>query len=452
MYDACQGLTPPKSTISARRSGMAMCAGLALAFMMAPSQAAPMDGVPPTAQDQVTQANYRLSPFNTWAFSHMGAVTRTLQLPRAGDVTVLPEQPDPSIADFKPADENGLTLPEVFAQTHADGLVVLEGDRLRYEQYWNGLDRDTAHIWFSMTKSLVSTAFGVLVGQGRVDLTRSPADYIPELKGSGFERVSIQHVLDHSTAIDFKENYTDPESEFALHYAPALGMGYVPGAADLMPGDSDIYGVHDFLGRFIRPDPAIEPGEVFDYNSSNADVLGWLIARIAGVPLASFLREHIWAPLGAEHDAFIIADRALQAVATGGMNSTLRDAARFGRLVRDHGQIDGWQLVPASWVDQSLALDDSLRDRMRNNPKYGSAPWVAYHNMWWVLDSARGEFAAVGIHGQVIYINRSSNIVAAWFSSQPIASSVSSPNFPRKLAAIREWANRNDASMDGIGE
>ena len=110
----------------------------------------------------------------------------------------------------------------------------------------------------------------------------SPADYIPELLGSGFERVTIQQVLDHATSIDFHETYTNPDSDFFRYYAPALNMGWLPGSADIQPQAAEIYGVHDFLGRFIKADPKRSPGDNFDYNSSNADVLGWLIARISG--------------------------------------------------------------------------------------------------------------------------------------------------------------------------
>ena len=87
----------------------------------------------------------------------------------------------------------------------------------------------------------------------------------------------------------------------------------------------------------------------------------------------------------------IAVDRAYVPVATGGMNSTLRDAARFGMLVRDRGAFNGEQVIPASWVDATLELDVRLRANMAANPKYSDDPWIAYHNMWWVLDDKTGE-------------------------------------------------------------
>jgi CubicO group peptidase (beta-lactamase class C family) len=91
-------------------------------------------------------------------------------------------------------------------------------------------------------------------------------------------------------------------------------------------------------------------------------------------------------------------------------------------------------------VDATLEVSDKLKATMRANPKYSEEPWSAYHNMWWILDADAGEYCAVGIHGQVIYINRRADTVMVWFSSQPVASAARNPGFRAKLAAARELA------------
>lgn len=407
------------------------------------SEAKPvMLGVPPSTASQVTFGNYREHPYNQWAFRNIGAPLNVLMVPRAGPVHVLSDTPDQRVAHIKVQDATGntLTVDKVFEQSYADGVLVLKGDNILFEKYFNGLSRDYQHIWFSATKSLASTAFGILVEQGKVDLNASPAKYIPELKGSGFERVTIQNVLNHSTSLAFKENYTDPNSEFFKYYAPALNMGKMPGARDAEPQDNEIYGVHDFLAKFIRPNEEEKPGDVFDYNSANADVLGWLIARISGMPFDRFIQQHIWSKLGAEHDAYIAIDRAYAAVATGGMNTTLRDAARFGSMILNRGKYNGQQIVPAQWVDETLNVSAKDKNKMRDNAKYQDESWTAYKNMWWVLNAKKGEYAAVGIHGQVIYINRENDIVIAWFSSQPVASAAGNEPFRLKLRASQAIA------------
>ncbi|MFK8022066.1 MAG: serine hydrolase domain-containing protein [Pseudomonadales bacterium] len=402
-----------------------------------------MQGVPPTEQSQVTFANYRDQPFSRWAFRNTGAFFNTLNIARSGPIDQFKLRPDKKIERIawqKPPGEHK-TLSDLFAANDADAVVILRNKKLVFEQYFNGMQASDRHIWFSMTKSLVSTAAGLLVASGKLDVNASPADYIPELKGSGFVRVSIQNVLDHDTALAFKENYSDYSSEFFRFYAPALKMAYLPGAADVQPGSGVIYGVHNFVTDFVKPDTTLQPGAQFDYNSANADVLGWLVARVSGMPLHRFVQQNIWSKLRTEHDASIAADRALMAVATGGMNTTVRDAARFGQLLLQNGKYKGEQIVPRAWVDAIVNVDDRLTTNMKHNSKYQNADWQAYHNMWWVLDAEKEEFCAVGIHGQVIYINRSANMVAAWFSSQQIASSVNSEKFGKKLAAIREIAN-----------
>ena len=403
----------------------------------------PMQGVPPSRESQVTMGNYRDHPMSQWAFRNAGAPLNVVMIPREGDIRPLPGPLRPELGEREFTDLHGRTLSfdGLFEANYADGLVIVQGSRLLHEAYFNGFSAHAQHIWFSMTKSLASTAFGVLVAEGKVDLQASPVKYIPELRGSGFERVTIQQVLDHATAIDFKENYTDFNADFFRFYAPALNMAWLPGAADAQPGNTDIYGVHDFLVKFVKPDLALQPGAAFDYNSSNADLLGWLIARISGQSFQDFVQQHIWAKLGMEHDAFIAVDRAYMPVVTGGMNTTARDAARFGMMIRDRGELRGEQIIPADWVDATLAIDDTLRANMVANAKYGNDPWLAYHNMWWVLDEKKGEYCAVGIHGQVIYINRSADTVMVWFSSQPVASAAGNPDFQSKLKAARELAD-----------
>ena len=135
----------------------------------------------------------------------------------------------------------------------------------------------------------------------------------------------------------------------------------------------------------------------------------------------------------------------IQAWPTSGINTTLRDAALFGQLILNGGSMDGKQIIPEKWVHQQLNLTSEDKERYGRNDVYVKAkmPWIGYKNYWWILDEQKGEFAAVGIHGQVIYINRSANMVVAYFSSQPQASSVAGFHpFVSKLNACRELAKK----------
>jgi CubicO group peptidase (beta-lactamase class C family) len=122
------------------------------------------------------------------------------------------------------------------------------------------------------------------------------------------------------------------------------------------------------------------------------------------------------------------------------MNSTLRDAALFATIILNRGKIDGRQVLPQKWVDETLTLTTTDKLRYSRNDVYVPAkmPWVSYKNYWWILDETKGEYCAVGIHGQVIYINRAASLVIAYFSSQPVAGSAASKNFLPKLNACRQ--------------
>ena len=411
----------------------------------------PMQGFPPARNSQVTAHNYLQWPANRWSFSHIGAVLNTVPVPRSGGVSMLPQAKENRLADFSVCktddakNKHDCTLAELFATHFADGLVILQNGEIVAEHYFHDFNQHSHHIWFSATKSLVATAFGVLVEQYQLKLNAPLTQYIPELAGTGWQRVNLQQLLNHSTAIDFQETYTDQQSDFFRFYLPAMNMMPNLGAVDVTPADESILGVYDFLREFIRPNQQLKPGEAFEYSSPNADMLGWLIARISGMPVEQFIQQTIWSSIGAEHDAFMVVDRAGMAVATGGMNSTLRDAARFAELVRLRGRVSdnkgaGQQIVPSQWIDASLALSSRDVDKMQANPGYRNMPYQAYRNMWWVLDAASAEYMASGVYGQVIYINRAAGISAVWFSSQPVAAAPRSQSFQKKLSAVRRAA------------
>ena len=408
-----------------------------------PDSQSVMEGTPPTRDSQATMKNYRDYPFSGWTFQNMGAPLNIVMVPRGGDIAELNQPSNQALGKKIFIDKTGaeMTLEDLFKVHFARGMILIQDDKVLYEKYFDGFGPHKQHIWFSMSKSLASAALGILVEQGKIDVKKSPAHYIPELKNSGFERVTIQNLLDMATSIDFKETYTDMTSDFALKYAVAMNMGWLPGARDAQPESTEIYGVHDFLSKYIKPNKELEPGTDFDYNSSNADVIGWLISRVSGQPYEQFISEKIWSKLGMEHDAYFTVDRAFMPVVTGGMNSTLRDAARFALMIKNEGKVNNKQLIPSEWINSALNIDEKLKSHMTTNPKYGEESWEAYHNMWWILDSEKGEFCATGIHGQVIYINRSKNTVMVWFSNQPGAAAPKNINYQSKLNAARSLVN-----------
>lgn len=395
-----------------------------------------MDGFPPSRESQVTSFNYRDYPNSKWSFRNMGAPKNVLMIPREGPVHVFKEAGTNDIGKTKVANDS--TFENIFDNNEADAVIVVRNNTILFEKYWNGLSRHYQHIWFSMTKSLTSSAFGLLVTENKVDLNASPVKYVPELKGTPWERTTIQDVLNMSTALGFQESYTDTAGFFYKYYGGA--STFFPNAEfNNDPKTAPVLGTYDFLTRMATQNNNLQPGYKFEYNSSNVDVVSWIISRVTGKTYHEFIQENLWSKIGAEHDAYINIDGSYTAVATGGMNTTVRDAALFGTFILNRGKIDGKQLIPQSWVDETLKLTAADKERYGRNDVYIQAkmPWVAYKNYWWILDETKGEYCALGIHGQVIYINRAANMVIAYFSSQPDAGSAASRHFKPKLNACR---------------
>lgn len=396
-----------------------------------------MDGFPPSRESQVTSFNYRDYPKSKWSFRNMAAPMHALMIPREGSVHVFKEAGNDKIGQTKIRKDT--TFENVFDNNEADAVIVIRNNTILFEKYWNGFSRHYQHIWFSMTKSLTSSAFGILVAQNKVDLKASPVKYVPELKGTPWERTTIQDVLNMSAALGFQESYTDTANLFYKYYGNA--STFFPSVnADDDPKTAKVLGTYDFLTRIATQNNNLQAGVKFEYSSPNVDVISWIISNITGKTYNEFIQENIWSKIGAEHDAYVNIDRSYTAVATGGMNSTLRDLALFGISILDRGKIDGRQIIPQNWVDETIKITQADKDRYLRNDVYVPAkmPWVAYKNYWWILDEIKGEYCAIGIHGQVLYINRSANLVIAYFSSQPNAGSVASKEFLPKLHACRE--------------
>ena len=172
-----------------------------------PDSQSVMEGTPPTRDSQATMKNYRDYPFSGWTFQNMGAPLNVVMVPRGGDIAELNQPSNQALGKKIFIDKTGaeMTLEDLFKVHFARGMILIQDDKVLYEKYFDGFGPHKQHIWFSMSKSLASAAMGILVEQEKIDVKKSPAHYIPELKNSGFERVTLQNLLDMATSIDFKE-------------------------------------------------------------------------------------------------------------------------------------------------------------------------------------------------------------------------------------------------------
>jgi CubicO group peptidase (beta-lactamase class C family) len=171
-----------------------------------------------------------------------------------------------------------------------------------------------------------------------------------------------------------------------------------------------------------------------------------LIERVTGHSVRDFIQNRIWGPLGTDHDGVFNVDVAFSPIATGGFNSTLRDAARFGLLALGDGKLGDQQIAPQAWMQDTYALtEEDLSAGAASivsdpdNPRFVPG-FQGYRSFWWNFDAASGERMAMGVHGQVIYVNKAKNLVIANFASPDQTANMLRPSFKQMLTGTRALA------------
>ncbi len=365
----------------------------------------------PARRAGVDSDNWIDAPFNRWGFRHVRELTRTARIGRGdGPVRPLPRR-EGGLHDLVSvfADEAYL-LAEALEAVYTDAFVVTHDGEIVHEWYAEGVRWDDSHLLMSVSKSFTSTLIGVLVGEGLVRPQEFAHVYVPELCGTAWEGATVQHLLDMSAGVAFDESdYDDPESPGRLIEQVS---GYTTHRrADLPP---------DTAAWIVALPPQGTHGDRFEYRSIITDVLAWVAESASGRRFADLFSERIWSRIGAERDAEIIVDAAGFPTVEGGICCTARDLARFGLLHLERGTVDGEQVVPSAWIDRILCDDELLKEHFRagdgGDPHH---PDAYYHDCWWVMDAAKGRYAAHGINGQHVFVDRSTGTVIAHQSTWP---------------------------------
>lgn len=301
-----------------------------------------------------------------------------------------------------------MTWADSLSENYTDGIVVLHKGNIVYERYMGALDAGTPHIAFSVTKSFIGTIAACLVHEGLLDDAASIAHYVPELKQSAFGDATVRQVLDMTSALQYSEVYTDPQAEIWAHAR----------AGGLLPRPPEYQGAKSFYAFLQSVKKLGNHGESFSYKTINTDTLGWVLRRVTGQSLAQLLSHRIWSCLGAENDAYITVDSEGTEFAGGGLNTCLRDLARFGELMRNDGWARGQQVVPQAVIDD---IRKGADPRKFAPAGYHTLPGWSYRNMWWISHNSHGAYMARGIHGQAIYIDPKAQMVIARYASHHIA-------------------------------
>jgi CubicO group peptidase (beta-lactamase class C family) len=320
----------------------------------------------------------------SWGQGQREAAFRAMdRLPLLAKASTVTPSPTPlPLPAGKPLEIPGID--DYMRTQNTAGLVVLQDGKVRFERY--GLGFDAAGRWtsFSVAKSFTSTLVGAAIQDGYIkSLEDKVSRYIPGLRGSAYDDVTVRQLLTMSSGVKWNEDYEDPQADVARfnNAEPAPGM--------------------DATVSYMRDLPrAHPPGEVWNYNTGETNLIGVLVSSATGKPLAGYLQEKIWHPAGMEAAATWLQGRTGHEIAGCCMQAATRDYARFGLFVLANGAAGGKQIVPPDWFVQAVRKQKDI-----------GAPGRGYGFQWWTYDD--GSVAAQGIFGQGIYIDPQRRLVIA---------------------------------------
>ncbi|MBL4832736.1 MAG: serine hydrolase [Pseudomonas sp.] len=274
----------------------------------------------------------------------------------------------------------------------AAALVIVHDGKVRLEQY--GLDFGPEGRWtsFSVAKSFTSTLVGAAIKDGYIkSIDDMVSEYIPDLKGSAYDNVTIEQLLTMTSGVKWNEDYADPQSDVALFTAHKAEPGV------------------DVTVSYMRQlEAEAEPGTKWVYKTGETNLIGVLASSAANKTLAEYLSEKVWKPFGMEQDATWLLGSTGHEISGCCIQAATRDYARFGLFIMGGGMAGGEQVLPDGWITQATTKQAEI-----------GAPGRGYGYQWWTMDD--GAYIAQGIFGQGIFIDPKRNLVIASNGNWPQA-------------------------------
>ena len=268
------------------------------------------------------------------------------------------------------------------------GLLIIQDNKVRFEKYALGYGPEGRWTSFSVAKSFTSTMVGAAVKDGFIkSLDDKVTQYIPTLRGSVYDDVTVRQLLTMTSGVKWNEDYADPKSDVALFALQKPVAG------------EDI--TVSYMKKLSREAPA---GTKWVYKTGETNLIGVLVSSATGKKLSDYLSEKVWKPYGMEADAFWILGDTGHEISGCCISARLRDYARFGQFVMDGGK----GVVPDDWFAQATTKQADI-----------SQPGRGYGFQWWTNDD--GSYAAQGIFGQGIFIDPKRKLIIASNGNWPKA-------------------------------
>ena len=281
-------------------------------------------------------------------------------------------------------------LSDALEELDTTSLVIIRDGKLIHESYYKDTQRDDMRISWSVAKSFMSGLYGQAIEDGLMDISQPIETYLPQLKDTAYEGATVANILNMASGVKFDEDYLDKTSDIN-DMSRVLALG----------GSMDKY-------TETLTERQYEPGTVWQYVSIDTHVAAMALRKVTGKTLHQLWEETYGATLGMGKTPFYLTDGKDVAFALGGLNLRTRDYAKFGQLFLQDGEWEGKQLIPVDWVKASTV---NLAPNI--HPIRGSG----YGYQWWVPmpqeGPSKGDYFAIGIYGQYIYVNPAMNIVIA---------------------------------------
>ena len=274
-----------------------------------------------------------------------------------------------------------LDLDAYLAGQRSAALLVLHKGQLRLERYGLGFDAEGRWTSFSVAKSFTSTLVGAAVRDGHIRLEEKVSHYLPQMKGSAYDDVSVRQLLTMTSGVRWNEDYSDPQSDVAQFNNHK--------STDGSPA------IVSYLRQLPREAP---PGERWLYSTGETNLVGILLEQATGKNLSTLLQEKIWQPAGMERQATWLLSKTGQEISGCCLQASARDYARFGQFILEGARVQGQPLLPDDWLAKATTHQADI-----------GLPGRGYGYQWWTYDN--GSFTARGIFGQGIFIDPQRQLV-----------------------------------------
>ena len=291
---------------------------------------------------------------------------------------------------------------------HGAALLIVQGGKLRLERYGLGFDGSGRWTSFSVAKSFTSTLVGAALKDGLIkSMDDKVSDYIADMKGSAYDDVSVRQLLTMTSGVAWNEDYGDPKSDVARfnNHVPEPGV--------------------DALVSYMRKLPRAAPaGTRWNYSTGETNLVGVMLMAAIKKPLAEYLQEKIWQPVGMEQKATWLLSKTGKEISGCCLQAALRDYARFGQFILEGAKVGGEPLVPEGWLQQATTKQADIHE-----------PGRGYGYQWWTYDD--GSFSARGIFGQGVFIDPKRQLVIVTLSDWAKAGAANNPQSQQREAMYK---------------